>query len=410
MEVVIHQSDLDKLSLAPVGCYVIGTFNSHCGVASISGVLPDLSVLDRPVLGRLDQLEPGALLSFSRLNGKLTVSLPDGQPCAVTAYGAADYLKRTPLEPCLVAHLAAQVLLMIGTGSMGGELTVQLAKSGVGTIIGADPDVLKIHNCMRHPLGAPYLLWPKPVALERHLHECAPGTRFIPVELDLFGEGRTSLRAIMEKSKPSLVLALTDSLEIQYCCQMLAVVYGLPFAAIWADSNAVEGELFLWEPGRPELACYECLRPTWLPTPERGVFDYSSDEPGRYGGEPALGTMITHITTCCSILLTGWLLRGAANEHDSRLDTALEPFAEGAQYVRFGGPYLLPERPSIQAKQPWEVSWRRVRRDPACGICGENPDPATRLFSVAARASGGWDDPQPTDPVKGDAMPCPPDS
>lgn len=269
---------------------------------------------------------------------------------------------------------------------------VELAKAGVGELIAVDKDVLEIHNSMRHVLGTEYTGWPKPVAFAHYLSEQVPTVQCTPVFADIFEGDRTALARLVEETQPTHILATTDSLHVQYLCQLTAIHYQIPMMAVACDSNAIEGEIFFWEPGqaeqwhpgRPERGCYACMRnPNEFTIGRSRHFDYSNDDPGSYGGEPALGTFINRVNNVAAIFMTAWLLRDApaCGKLASILDTPYD--SHGLQYIRLGGPYPFEAEGQVTAKNPWGVEWYRVLKREECPFCGENSDVETALFPEA---------------------------
>jgi hypothetical protein len=269
---------------------------------------------------------------------------------------------------------------------------VELATSGVGAIIGVDKDILEIHNCMRHVLGAAYVGWPKPVAFKHYLKEHAPTCECVSVFEDIFEGDRSRLRQVIEDTRPTRILAATDSLRIQYLCQRAALHFQIPLMAVWCDNNAVEGEIFLWEPGqakawkpgRPERGCYACMRdPDQITITRSSSFDYSTDDPDSYGGEPALGTFINRINNIAAIVMMAWMLRDCPAK--TKLAGVLDQYYEGKglQYIRLGGPYPFEAQGQITAKAPWGVEWYRVLRRDHCCFCGNRESNEEVLFPLA---------------------------
>jgi hypothetical protein len=252
-----------------------------------------------------------------------------------------------------------------------------------------DKDVLEIHNCMRHVLGAAYVGWPKPVAFKHYVEEHVPTCKCIPVYGDIFQGDRRRLRDIIEETRPTRILAATDSLRIQYLCQRVALFYQIPLMAVWCDNNAIEGEIFMWEhgqasgwmPGRPERGCYACMRnPAEITITRSNSFDYSSDDPDSYGGEPALGTFINRINNIATIIMIAWMLRKCPVQ--TKLAGILDEYYEGKglQYIRLGGPYPYEAEGQITSKSPWAVEWYRVLKQDDCPFCGDSKRNEEVLF------------------------------
>lgn len=312
-----------------------------------------------------------------------------GVPVDIETYTTADFFKRTPFDPEVLAHLQDKTVLMFGEGSVGAMMGTELAKAGVGKLIAADKDVLEIHNSMRHVLGTEYTGWPKAVAFAHYLSEQVPTVQCTPVFADVFAGDRAALHRLIEEHRPTHILATTDSLHVQYLCQLTALHYQIPMMAVACDSNAVEGEIFFWEPGqaaewregRPKRGCYACMRdPDELTIERSSHFDYSNDDPDSYGGEPALGTFINRINNIAAIFMTAWLLRDAPKH--GKLASILDvPYdGRGLQYVRLGGPYPFEAEGQLTAKEPWGVGWYRVLKREECPFCGKQADVKASLF------------------------------
>lgn len=77
-------------------------------------------------------------------------------------------------------HLEKAQVVMVGTGSLGSAVALQLARSGIGEIILIDPENLESANLGRHALGAEDLGRPKSVALATKLTLDLPIVRVTP--------------------------------------------------------------------------------------------------------------------------------------------------------------------------------------------------------------------------------------
>lgn len=391
MDMYIPSEIAQKLVTVPSGTVVLGTVSSDYDCATVSGLGDPRSVnqtLRRAVIGVVDALTDSPFI-VRRQDGKLIVTTRSGVEACIHVFSEADYFKRTPFDPDIRTHLEKEKILIVGVGSVGAPMGLELAKAGIGGIVGVDKDRLEVHNAMRHVLGMPYIGWPKANAFAHYLGEHAPECSCVGIYDDVFGGSRARLRELIETHRPTRILAVTDSLRVQYILQMAALHHGIPLMAVWCDNNAVEGEVFLWEPGqakawkpgRPERGCYGCLRP-----PDRASigrsnhFDYSSDDPDSYGGEPALGTFINRVNDIATIVMLAWILRDAPRP--TRLATLMDEYYEGKglQYIRLGGPYRMENSVTVTADHPWQVKWLRVLKQEACPYCGRNASLETTLY------------------------------
>lgn len=390
------------------GGRVFGTISTADEIASVSNFAASNSETigsSRHLLSDLKS-EDGPL-SFELSGKSLCVRYSDtvldtsSGEIEVVTYKDEDFFKRTPYDSTIMNHLKSKKVLIVGLGSMGSVIGMELATSGVGSMVGMDKDILEIHNCMRHLLGPAYVGWPKPTAIKQYLEEHVPTCEFVPVYGDLFEKDRRhELKELIEREKPTHILAVTDVLKVQYWCQRLAFEYDIPLMAVWCDNNAVEGEIFMWEPGqatawkegRAKRGCYACLRPMDAPSlPRSAHFDYSGDDPDSFGGEPALGTFINRVNNIASIYMLAWLLKDCPTKTKlaSILDKEYGTF--GLQYIRLGGAHPMLDSATITAEKPWGVEWHRVGHRENCGICDNKEINHNVLFPVINNTPDEWD-------------------
>lgn len=406
MTVYIPDALYQAITASPEGTLVLGTYNPDHHIGSVTDVVHPENGFDcasRRILARMGETMGQYPFRISR-NGGLLWTDSDGGQVDVRVYNTKDFFKRTPFNTDIMDHLGRERVLIVGTGSVGAPIGLELARSGVGTLIAVDKDILEIHNCMRHVLGTAYVGWPKPVAFQQYIRENVPTCECIPVYADIFQGDRKQLREVFEVGRPTRILAVTDSLRVQYLCQRAALHYQVPLMAVWCDNNAVEGEIFMWEPGqahawragRPERGCYACMRDPDSVTIGRSTsFDYSSDDPDTYGGEPALGTFINRINNVASIMMTAWMLHGCPVE--TKLAGILEDSYEGKglQYIRLGGPYPFEAEGQVTAKHPWAVEWYRVLKNDNCSFCSDLQHNAEVLFPETGfreQQENNWDE------------------
>ncbi|MBH3400138.1 ThiF family adenylyltransferase [Pseudomonas fluorescens] len=78
------------------------------------------------------------------------------------------------------ANLEKTRVVMVGAGSLGSTVALQLARSGVGEIVLIDPDILESANLGRHVLGVDDLARPKANALAERLTQDLPTVKIFP--------------------------------------------------------------------------------------------------------------------------------------------------------------------------------------------------------------------------------------
>jgi len=338
-------------------------------------------------LGRVGQEDPDLPLVIDRRGESIAVRDQEYGTFDVHIYTEKDFHTRTPFDPKVMAVLGEKRVLVVGEGSVGSVLTEALAQAGVGHIAGTDPDVLEVHNCMRHQLGTEFVGWNKASALQHRLETAGPTCRFTPIPIDLFSGNRQELREFLAGYKPHAIVGCADSNSVQNLAQMAASHIGAVFCAVGCFGNAIEGEMFIRLSNNPldgtgdtvGYACYEDLHPPGAGERVASQYDYSSDVPGRYAGEPALGHLIKHKVFIAATILVDVLLYGESVKTKTAEATDRH-LVRGAQYVRIGGPYVTDGIKAMSLDRPWQVKWGRIKRHADCSICGDGVDVASVLF------------------------------
>lgn len=382
----------DELRELPSGYGIFGTWSPTARTATVTEIrkLDDLSQTTSRHLLALTTTTKGDRARSVKLPFRLsrdgTFFTKRGTPVEINTYQTAEYFNRTPFNHGVMDFLAKETILLVGCGSGGGQLALELAKSGIGALILADPDTLEIHNVMRHVLGSAYIGHPKTEALQSLINEHAPSCICTSIPEDLFSGERRRLADVMETYQPTRIIAATDSPGIQRLCQLTAMVYKIPFMSVGCSSNAIEGGVFLWSPENCETrqhACYACINP--CSPAHTSHFDYSTDAPGSYGGEPALGLFVQHINTIAAIIQLQMILKACPVE--TKLgETGKEKYDRlGGRYIRIAGPYLQPAEGFVTAPAPWSATWMRVLPNKHCCLCGESIDQRDVLFPHASQ-------------------------
>lgn len=381
---------MHEITKLPPGSSIFGTWSSAAQAATVTCFChpgDTMETTSRHLLAKVgdDDEQTKGDFPFKVLSDGTFVT-KSGAPVEIRTYKESEYFNRTPFNDDVMSFLAKERILLVGCGSGGGQLALELAKSGIGTLVLADPDRLEVHNVMRHVLGTAYVGQPKTVALKALIGEHVPSCICISIPEDLFKDERSRLAEVMEMHKPTRIIAATDSPGIQRLCQLAAMIYKIPFMSVGCSSNAIEGGIFLWGPEDDEVrehACYACINPS---TPAHtSSFDYSTDTPGSYGGEPALGLFVQHINTVAAIIQLQVILKDCPVETKLGTSGKAKYEALGGRYIRVAGPYLQPVQGFVTAPSPWSVSWMRVLPDKNCYICGEHVEQREILFPPAPR-------------------------
>lgn len=224
--------------------------------------------------------------------------------------------------------LKAARVLMIGTGGLGSPLGLYLAAAGVGTLGLVDFDVVDESNLQRQIIhGTKDVGRPKIASAKDRLLDINPNTKIETFETRLTSENALELFRNFD-----VIVDGTDNFPTRYLVNDASVLTGKP--NVYGSIFRFEGQVsvFWAEKG----ACYRCLYPE---PPPPGLVP-SCAEGGVLGVLPGIvGTI-------------------QANE---------------VIKVILGAEGILLNR--LLLFDAWKMVFRelKLRKDPACPVCGENP-------------------------------------
>jgi molybdopterin/thiamine biosynthesis adenylyltransferase/molybdopterin converting factor small subunit len=218
-------------------------------------------------------------------------------------------------------------VLIVGVGGLGSPVAVYLALAGVGTIGLVDFDVVDLSNLQRQILHQNDDVGrPKVVSARETINRYNPDVKVVTHE-----EPLTSDNAFDIVSQYDIVVNGVDTFPARYLANDVCVLLKKPLV----DGSVLlfEGQATVFLPGQ---GCYRCLYPA---PPPPGLVPSCADA-GVLGALPgAIG--------CIQAIETVKLILGAGESLNGRL--------------------LLFDALSMDVRQV------RIRRDPNCAICGDNP-------------------------------------
>lgn len=144
-------------------------------------------------------------------------------------------------------------VLIVGCGSGGGHVALQLAMSGVRKFILVDRDELKVENVIRHVCGLRYLGWRKTAGLADVMKDRNP-----QVEVRMFDEDVLAWRGLNDEIKrASVVVVGTDNEPSRYRLNEACVENKTPFTVGRVFTRGIGGDVFAYQPG--DGGCLACL-------------------------------------------------------------------------------------------------------------------------------------------------------
>jgi len=189
-------------------------------------------------------------------------------------------------------------VVVVGVGSGGSTVALELAKAGVGRFTLIDPDVIEETNLIRHECDDRYLGQNKAEAVAELIAHRNPRAQVDAIAADAF-DPSVGVDAIVADA--ALVAACTDAERAKHRLNRLCLEAGVPAVYGGVYEGGVGGEIVRVRPG-PEAACYACVTSVLkeaTPVPgDDGELDYGLiDADGVLHGAPGLGLDVRLVAT-----------------------------------------------------------------------------------------------------------------
>jgi adenylyltransferase/sulfurtransferase len=238
-------------------------------------------------------------------------------------------------------------VLMVGAGGLGSPVAMYLALAGVGTIGIVDFDVVDLSNLQRQILHQNDDIGkPKVVSARETLNAYNPDVKVITHEAPLHSENAMEIL-----SQYDIIVNGADNFAVRYLVNDACVFLKKPLV----DGSILmfDGQATVYLPGK---GCYRCLYPT--PPP-----------PGMVPSCAEAGVLGAMCATIGSIQATEVLklILGIGESLQGRL--------------------LLYDALTMEMRQV------RIRRDPNCVVCGDNPTITELIdYDEFCGTAPAWDD------------------
>lgn len=142
------------------------------------------------------------------------------------------------------SEMLEKYAIIIGAGSVGSLIAMQLARAGVKKFILIDGDVLKLHNVCRHQLGFRDLGRYKTAALKDAIMNINPLAEVITFN----GYLQDAPLDIFDLDKNGMMIGTADNRAGNALANDFAEHLGIPFVATGCWTRAAAGEVFYWRP------------------------------------------------------------------------------------------------------------------------------------------------------------------
>lgn len=260
-----------------------------------------------------------------------------------------------------VASLSHKRVVIVGLGSVGSILALELAKAGVGHFRLIDPDTLSVSNVCRHVGDLGDVGKYKTRLVQERILRRNPGASIETDEGDVLvfttDEARERFQDV------DLIVAATDSQQATERLNELALELGVPILWIGLYERASWGHILYAIPGN--TPCLGCVLPTLVdignltPRTER-IVDYSSGEdPSQITAEPGLGTDIGFVTLAGAKIALALLLKDAPTSGVGKI------LPSGKTLLVVGNaPGSI-----VVSTQAFQTNWLTTRAREGCSAC-----------------------------------------
>ena len=276
--------------------------------------------------------------------------------------------------------LAKKHVAIVGLGSFGSQIAIELAKAGVGEFSLFDFDKVELHNLGRHTCTINDLGRLKINAIEDAILGKNPYAKINKYPIDIIKESGIFLNIV---TNIDLLICATDNNESRFLIS--SALHKNKKVGIFgrAITRAAGGDVFRYTPGGP---CYSCLIGTKFINPKDE--EISSEEAGRRSGAiPAYASandvnamvqvgLSVDIEPICNLMLKLSLL-----ELSKGMASGISSLEEDLKYDA----YIWANRRDNNFKN-WHPFFRsgshqtilkwygiNIPKDEGCVICSENP-------------------------------------
>lgn len=254
-------------------------------------------------------------------------------------------------------------VVIVGCGSVGSAIALQMARSGVGRFVLLDADCVEINNVCRHQCSLRDVGRFKADALEERILQINPYA-LVRKRYQRIQQAPASTYSGWADADNALFIGACDNRVGNACACDAANEQGAPFLAIGYMARAWAGELFIQLPERGDI-CYRCAFRKQIEndvTRERRNHLYVGEEDaGKVHFEPGLDVDLEYGTSLADKVALDILNRSNPQYHPRILPTL-------SQLTFFSGTQDRPAegREFWDAALPRPLDYRSVKVSPKC--------------------------------------------
>lgn len=180
----------------------------------------------------------------------------DGKKIKVESYGLYQSIFSRNKGILETDKMAQKRVVVLGCGSVGSLVSMELARAGVSNFLLCDADIIEYHNVCRHQCGIEDVGDLKINALSRKLKNINPNIRIEKFEGIVQNLPKVMLDDFC-KPNQTIFVGCADNRDADVYTNRISIYYDASFISIGFWERAYAGEIFYHIPGKG-MPCYEC--------------------------------------------------------------------------------------------------------------------------------------------------------
>lgn len=180
----------------------------------------------------------------------------DGKKLKVESYGLYQSIFSRNKGILETDRMAQKRVVILGCGSVGSLVAMELARAGVSYFLLCDADIVEYHNVCRHQCGITDVGDLKVNALSRKLQNINPNIKIIRFEGIVQNLPKSTLDEFCVANQ-TIFVGCADNRDADIYANRISIYYAAAFLSIGFWERASAGEIFYHIPGKG-MPCYEC--------------------------------------------------------------------------------------------------------------------------------------------------------
>jgi hypothetical protein len=161
-------------------------------------------------------------------------------------------------------------IALLGAGSLGSKVAIELAKAGCGSLVLVDNDVYDANNAVRHELAPIHAGEGKAAAMSEAVKLMNPFCRTEPLAIELGKSGQPPIEFLNAIQGAHLLVETTGARAVTRLCERYGKIAGVPLLSASLTRGSRGGDMVLLDAEH----CFDCFlaaqRRGEIPAPQKG--------------------------------------------------------------------------------------------------------------------------------------------